>query len=80
MKKKTITKAMIARVYYQTIDTQPFYETKGKTHFERIIDFLELNDYNITNNSISNIYKYIQVRKDISKQIIESIRLESLNK
>ena len=69
MKKKTITKTIIAKVYYQTIDTQPFYETKGRTHSERIIDWFELNNFNITNNSVANIYNYIKVRKEISKQI-----------
>ena len=71
MKKKMITKNQIMRVYAMTIDTQPFYETKGKTHFARIIDCLELEGYNITNNSYKNICKYIEQRSEISKQIRE---------
>ena len=51
MKKKVITKNQIMRVYALTIDTQTFYETKGKTHFARIIDWFELEGYNITNNA-----------------------------
>ena len=49
------------RVYSLTLDTQPFYETKGKTHFERIIDWFELNDYKLTQNAVNNIYKYNKV-------------------
>ena len=56
-------------VYCKTLDTQPFYETKGKTHFARIIDWLELNNYNITNNSYKNICKYMEQRSEIIQQI-----------
>lgn len=66
MKKKIITKGKICTAYALTIDTQPFYETKGKTHFARMIDWFELNGYNITNNSVANMYKYIRVRKEIA--------------
>ena len=59
------------RVYALTIDTQPFYETKGKTHFARIIDWFELEGYNITNNSYKNICKYMEQRSEIQKQMME---------
>ena len=71
MKKKVITKNQIMRVYALTIDTQPFYETKGKTHFARIIDWFELEGYNITNNSYKNICKYMEKRSEIQKQMME---------
>ena len=71
MKKKVITKGKICTAYALTIDTQPFYETKGKTHFERMIDWFELNGYNITNNSVANMYKYIQVRKEIALSLYQ---------
>jgi hypothetical protein len=71
--KKTITKAIIARVYYQTIDTQPFYETRGSSHSERIIDWFELNDFNITHTAIKNVYAYIKVRKQIAEQVLFSL-------
>ena len=71
MKKKTITKGKICTAYALTIDTQPFYETKGKTHFARIIDWFELEGYNITNNSYKNICKYMEQRSEIQKQMME---------
>lgn len=80
MKKKVITKAMIMAVYCKTIDTQPFYETKGTTHFERMIKWFELNDYNITTNAYHRICKYIEQRSEIMQQIREAMYLESLNK
>jgi hypothetical protein len=69
MKKKVITKAMIMAVYCKTIDTQPFYETRGTTHFERMIKWFELEGYNITQNSYKNICKYIEQRKEVMEQI-----------
>ena len=74
MKKKVITKNMIMRVYGLTIDTQPFYETKGKTHFARIIDWFELEGYNITANSYKNICKYIEQKREIAQQIRKSLQ------
>ena len=71
MKKKMITKSMIMAVYCKTLDTIPFLEIRGTTHFERMIKWFELNDYNITNNSYKNICKYIEQRSEISKQIRE---------
>jgi hypothetical protein len=71
MKKKVITKAMIMAVYCKTIDTQPFYSTMGKSHFERMIDWFELEGYNITENSYKNICKYIEQRKEVMKQLSE---------
>jgi hypothetical protein len=71
--KKAITKEIIARVYYQTIDTQPFYETRGSSHSERIIDWFELEGYNITHTAIKNIYAYIKVRKQIAEQVLFSL-------
>jgi hypothetical protein len=73
MKKKTITKAMICKVYAQTLDTIPHLEIKGTTHFERMIKWFELNDYNITTNAYHRICKYIEQRSEIMKQIIESL-------
>lgn len=72
MKKKVITKSMIMKVYSQTLDTIPFLEVKGTTHFERIIKWFELNDYNITNNSVSNISKYIEQRKEVMELLSET--------
>jgi hypothetical protein len=71
--KKAITKEIIARVYYQTIDTQPFYETRGSSHSERIIDWFELEGYNITPTAIKNIFQYIKVRKQIAEQVLFSL-------
>lgn len=71
MKKKMITKSMIMAVYCKTIDTQPFYETKGKSHFGRMVEWFELEGYKITANSITNISNYIQRRKGISQQMME---------
>ena len=70
------------KVYSSTIDTQPFYETKGKTHFARIIDWFELNDYNITNNSVKNIYKCMDFKKSMAEQIkfLNEINLINKNK
>ena len=45
MAQSKITKGLIMRVYSLTLDTQPFYETKGKTHFERMVDWFELNEH-----------------------------------
>ena len=71
MKKKVITKPMIMAVYCKTLDTQPFYETKGKSHFGRMVEWFELEGYKITANSITNISNYIQRRKVIMKEIGE---------
>jgi uncharacterized protein YozE (UPF0346 family) len=63
MKKKVITKAIIMKVYEKT--KQPI----GKTQFERIIDWLEFNDYNITTNAYHRICKYMEQRSEICQQI-----------
>ena len=65
MKKKTITKGMIMKVYYQT--QNPI----GKTHFERIIDWFEFNEYNITTNAYHRICKYMERQSEICQQIRE---------
>ena len=65
MKKKIITKGMIVRVYFQT--EKPI----GKTHFERIIDWFEFNDYNITTNAYHRICKYMELKSEVIKQIHE---------
>jgi hypothetical protein len=74
MKKKMITKEMIMKVYYQT--EKPI----GKTHFERMIDWFEFNDYNITENAYKRICKYIEQRSEVMQQIREVMLLETLNK
>jgi len=79
MKKKVITKSMIMKVWGLTIDTQPFYSTMGLSHSERMIRWFELEGYNITENSISNIESYIKQRKEIMKQLSE-LSLLNLNK
>lgn len=71
MKKKTITKSMIMKVWGLTLDTQPFYSTMGLTHSERIIRWFEREGYNITENSIHNIESYTKQRKEIMKEISE---------
>ena len=71
MAKKTITKAMIMAVYCKTLDTIPFLEVRGTTHFERMIKWFELNDYTITNNSYKNICKYIEQRSETMRLIHE---------
>ena len=71
MQKKTITKAMIMKVHSQTLDTIPHLEVRGTTHFERMIKWFELNDYNITDNSVNNMYKYIQQRKEVMQLLSE---------
>jgi hypothetical protein len=69
MKKKMITKSMIMAVYCKTLDTIPFLEIRGTTHFERIIDWFEFNDYNITTNAYHRICKYMEQRSEIMQQI-----------
>jgi N-acetylglutamate synthase-like GNAT family acetyltransferase len=71
MKKKVITKNQIMKVFGLTIDTQPFYETKGFTHLERMISWFEVEGYNITENSIKNIDEYIKRRKEIMNELME---------
>ena len=71
MKKKTITKSMIMKVWGLTIDTQPFYSTMGLSHSERIISWFEREGYNITENSIHNIESYTKQRKEIMEQMVE---------
>jgi hypothetical protein len=80
MKKKMITKPMIMAVYCKTLDTVPHLEVRGTTHFERMIKWFELNDYNITENAYKNICKYIEQRSEIMQQIREVMLLETLNK
>ena len=63
MKKKTITKSLIMRIYAETM--KPI----GKTHFERMIDWFEFNDYNLTSNAINNIRKYVKVRIQIDNEL-----------
>jgi hypothetical protein len=62
MKKKMITKNKIMNVYFLTQK-----EIGIKSHFGRIIDWFELEGYNITHNSVSNIYKYMEQRRQISE-------------
>jgi hypothetical protein len=71
MSKKTVTKRNIMKVYSLTIDTQPFYETKGKSHFERMIDWFESEGYNLTQYSVDNISQYIVRRKTIMNEMRE---------
>ena len=66
-----ITKSMIMAVYCKTLDTIPHLEIRGTTHFARIIDWFELEGYNITNNSYKNICKYMEQRSEIQKQMME---------
>jgi hypothetical protein len=80
MKKKTITKPMIMAVYCKTLDTVPHLEVRGTTHFERMIKWFELNDYNITTNAYKRICKYIEQRSEVMQQIREVMLLETLNK
>lgn len=69
MKKKTITKGIIMKAWGETLDTKPYVVVGNTTHLERIINWLEFNDYNITVNSINNIKKYIEVRKQLMEQM-----------
>ena len=71
MKKKTITKSMIMAVYCKTLDTIPHLEVKGTSHFGRMVEWFELEGYNITATSITNISNYIQRRKVIMKELSE---------
>jgi hypothetical protein len=71
MKKKTITKNQIMKVWGLTIDTQPHYSTMGSSHSERMIKWFELEGYNITTDSITNIEIYIKQRKEIMKELSE---------
>jgi hypothetical protein len=71
MKKKMITKSMIMAVYCKTLDTIPFLEVRGTTHFERMIKWFELNDYNITTNAYHRICKYMERQSEICQQIRE---------
>lgn len=80
MKKKMITTSMIMAVYCKTLDTVPHLEVRGTTHFERMIKWFELNDYNITTNAYHRICKYIEQRSEVMQQIREVMLLETLNK
>ena len=70
--KKTISKSLIMNVWAKTFDN-----TKGSTHFERMIKWFESNGYNLTNNSIGNIHNYIERRRIISE---EFMGIETINK